>query len=170
VQIAYSSMCAESQSVLLGNSMTGASLRLMMSSNNRIAGELVFSMQSDTRQTVTQQWNMSHHATPTTEELLEVVFCVGSVPRLYKGVQSCSWISRVVAMSWVGVSELIERWQVVSSAWELIAEGKYQLKPAVRSWCEMVASLWGCEPGSRGTSTIASRCQATLVKNVTSLV
>jgi hypothetical protein len=50
------------------------------------------------------------------------------------------------------VSELVERRQLVSSARELIAEGKYQQKPAVRGWCEMVASLRGRGPGSSGPS------------------
>jgi hypothetical protein len=30
----------------------------------------------------------------------------------------------------------------------------------VRGWCEMAASLRGCEPGSRGTSIVGSRYQA----------
>jgi hypothetical protein len=33
---------------------------------------------------------------------------------------------------------------------------------------EMVASLRGLEPGSRGTSAVGSRCQATLVKTAKS--
>jgi hypothetical protein len=54
----------------------------------------------------------------------------------------------------------------VSSARELTAGGKYQVKSAVRGWREMVPSLRGREPGSRGTSAVAIRCQATLVKTV----
>jgi hypothetical protein len=65
-------------------------------------------------------------------------------------------------------SELVERHQLVSPAQKLTAEGKYQLKPAVSGWHEMVASLWGREPGSRGTPATGSRCQATLVKTVKS--
>jgi hypothetical protein len=38
------------------------------------------------------------------------------------------------------VSELVKRWQLVSSARELTAEGNYQLKPAVRGWHEMIAT------------------------------
>jgi hypothetical protein len=56
----------------------------------------------------------------------------------------------------------------VGSTRELTAEGKYQLKPVVRGWREMVASLLGPEPGSRGTCAVGSRCQATLVKTVKS--
>jgi hypothetical protein len=52
----------------------------------------------------------------------------------------------------------------VSSARELIAGGKYQLKPASRGRRQMVAILRGREPGSRGTSAVGSRCQATLEK------
>jgi hypothetical protein len=48
------------------------------------------------------------------------------------------------------MSELPERRQFVSSARELTAEGKYQQKPAVRGWLEMVASLGEHEPGSIG--------------------
>jgi hypothetical protein len=58
----------------------------------------------------------------------------------------------------------------VGSALELIAEGKYELKPEVRGWREMVASLRGRGPGSRGTSAVGSHCQATLVKTVKILV
>jgi hypothetical protein len=72
--------------------------------------------------------------------------------------------------SWVGVSELVETWPLVSSGQKLKAEEKYQLKPAVRGWLEMVASLWGREPRSRATPAVGSHCQATLVKTVKSLV
>jgi hypothetical protein len=45
-----------------------------------------------------------------------------------------------------------------------------QWRESVWSWQleEMVASLRGLEPGSRGTSAIGSRCQATLVETVKS--
>jgi hypothetical protein len=73
----------------------------------------------------------------------------------------------VSELSW---SELVERQQLVSSAWELTAERKYQLKPVIRGWCEMVDSLRGCEPGSRGMSAVGSHCQAMVVRTVKSLV
>jgi hypothetical protein len=47
----------------------------------------------------------------------------------------------------------------VSSARGLTAEGDRR---------EMVSSLLGREPGSRGTSTVESRCQATLMKTAKS--
>jgi hypothetical protein len=66
------------------------------------------------------------------EELLEIVFSVGSMQRLYKGV---SW---VVTLSWVGVSWVSA---VCRRIW---------------GWHEMVSSLQGCEPGRRGTSAAGS--------------
>jgi hypothetical protein len=39
----------------------------------------------------------------------------------------------------VSERELVDRRKLVSSARELTAEGKYQLKPADRGWPEMVA-------------------------------
>jgi hypothetical protein len=59
---------------------------------------------------------------------------------------------------------------VESSAGELTAEENYQLKPASRDQREMVTSLRGREPGSRGTSAVEGRCQATLVKTVKGVV
>jgi hypothetical protein len=81
----------------------------------------------------------------------------------------CGFIRRAscgleLVQSRVGVSELVERRQWVSSFWELTAEGKCQLKPAVWGWREMIASLPGHEPRRRGTSAIRSPCQATLMK------
>jgi hypothetical protein len=54
------------------------------------------------------------------------------------------------------MSELVERRQLVSSARGRTAEAS--------GWREMVASLRGREPGSKETSAVESRCQATLVK------
>jgi hypothetical protein len=68
------------------------------------------------------------------------------------------------------MSELVERQQLVNSTQELTTEGKYQLKPGVRSWHEMVTSLRRHELGSREMSAMRNLCQATLVKTVKSLV
>jgi hypothetical protein len=38
--------------------------------------------------------NETRHTTPTTEELLEAVFSVGAVPRVYKGTESRTPSSR----------------------------------------------------------------------------
>jgi hypothetical protein len=102
---------------------------------------------------------------------LEAVFSDGSAPRLYNEnllrLLSSSESRRRRELSW---SELLERRQLVSSARELTAEGKYQLEPASSGRHEMVVSLRGREPGSRGTPAVGSFCQATLVKTVKSLV
>jgi hypothetical protein len=75
----------------------------------------------------------------TTAELLENVFSVRSMPRLYNEAQ----LLIVVGPSRVRVESLetaIKR---------------------VGGWCEMAASLRGGESGSRGTSTVERRYQAT---------
>jgi hypothetical protein len=64
------------------------------------------------------------------EKLLEAVFFVRAVKRLYNEEQLPLWESPETAVRRVG------------------------------GWCEMAASLRGREPRSRGTSTVRSRYQA----------
>jgi hypothetical protein len=87
---------------------------------------------------VARQWFNSRHLMAATdthttiEELLEAVFSVRSVRRLYNEDQ-------------LPLRESLE--SAVRS---------------VGGWCEMAASLRGREPGNRGTSTVGSHYQAAL--------
>jgi hypothetical protein len=153
-------MSVESHGALLGNSTTGASPRQpWRHATVEELLEVVFSTGSNVRQTAMQQCNKSHHATPRRQErnYWRRCFLLGPC----RGVTEQSSRRRELELSW---SEWVERRQLVSSAQELTAERKYQLKPAVRGWREMVVSLQGREPGSRGTSAVENRCQAKLVK------
>jgi hypothetical protein len=71
----------------------------------------------------------------TIEELLEAMFSVRSVPRLYNEDQLPLRVSRE------GVCR-----QAI-------------LRRQLGGWCEMAASLRGLEPGSRGTSAVGRRYQ-----------
>jgi hypothetical protein len=79
---------------------------------------------------VARQWFSSRHLIVTTEELLEVVFCVRSMPGLYNEGQLPLRNSPEMAITRVGC------------------------------WCEMAASLRGREPRRRGTSTVGRCYQA----------
>jgi hypothetical protein len=77
---------------------------------------------------------------------VETVFTMQSAQRLYNEYQLwllSRWVELLPRVELEWVSEVVKRWQLVSSARELTNEGKYQLKPAVRGWCEMVTSLRG---------------------------
>jgi hypothetical protein len=164
-------MSAESQRTLMGNIMTGTSPRQRwLHETIEELLEVVFSTRSDTRQ---QRNNGTCHTTPRRQERNCCMRCFlwgppwGFIRRASCGLE---WVqSWVIAVSCVGVSESVERWQLVSSTQEPTTEGKCQLKPASRGQRELVASLRGCKLGSRGTSA-KSCCQATLVKTVKSLV
>jgi hypothetical protein len=81
---------------------------------------------------VARQWLSSRHVITATDThaIMEAVFTVWSVPRLYNEGQLPLRESPETAVRREG------------------------------GWCEMAASLRGHEPGSRGTSTVGSRYQA----------
>jgi hypothetical protein len=80
-------MSAEGQGALLGNSTTGVSPRQRRRDPTirGISGSGVFyAGRRQANSDATTEHVIPHHATPTTDELLEAVFSVGSVPGLYK--------------------------------------------------------------------------------------
>jgi hypothetical protein len=163
----YCSMCTQNQGAFLGNSTIGTSPWQWWchATIEELCGLMPGKQQRN---------NVTRHTMPCWQQRNCCKQCfLRSARRLYKESLLWAWVSsesscrRELELNW---SEWVERWQLVTSAWELTAEGKYRLKPAVRGWNEMVTSLRGCEPGSSGTSTVGSCRQAMLVKTVKSLV
>jgi hypothetical protein len=107
----------------------------------------------------------SHHATPTTEELMLAVFSVVSAPRLSKESQLWTWVNSelsrrrepVESSPWVDseLSEWDERLQLVSSARHQAAEASSQRlvwdgRQPARTWARKQRDVrrWGPLPSN----------------------